>query len=67
MGKDYYYYVVATANDKVDSLRSNVVEARASYTAPEITVSNNAATGKLVIKWDKVDVAEKYEVYRATS
>ena len=35
--------------------------------APEITVSNKAATGKPVLKWGTVDNAKNYRIYRATS
>ena len=38
-----------------------------SLTAPALTASNKRTTGKPYLKWDKVDGAAKYEVYRATS
>ncbi|MBR2131648.1 MAG: hypothetical protein IJ955_03770, partial [Oscillospiraceae bacterium] len=34
-------------------------------TAPIVTVSNKASTGKIVLTWDKVSGAEKYEIWRA--
>ena len=35
--------------------------------APKVKGSNKASNGKISLTWEKVDGAEKYEVYRATS
>ena len=35
--------------------------------APQVTASNVASTGKIRISWDAVDGAAKYQIYRATS
>ena len=35
--------------------------------APTVTASNNASTGKPVLKWAAVTGAEKYEIWRSTS
>lgn len=35
--------------------------------APSVTAGNNAETGKPMLRWSKVNGAEKYEIWRATS
>lgn len=35
--------------------------------APDVSVSNVASSGKVVLRWNKVSGAAKYKVYRATS
>ena len=68
LGTVYYYKVVAVCgtNSAANSAYSEVKYTRA-LAAPVVTVSNNATTGKIVLTWNKVAGAEKYEVYRATS
>ena len=39
----------------------------ASIKAPVVSISNDPDTGKVVVTWDKVTNASKYEIYRATS
>ena len=39
----------------------------ASIKAPVVTASNDAQTGKVVLTWEAVTGASKYEIYRATS
>ena len=39
----------------------------ASVKAPVVSISNDPDTGKVVVTWDKVTNASKYEIYRATS
>ncbi|MBQ5783015.1 MAG: hypothetical protein IIV99_06500, partial [Oscillospiraceae bacterium] len=38
-----------------------------SLSAPKVTASNVASSGKICISWDAVDGAEKYYIYRAES
>ena len=66
-GKLYYYYVVAVDANGVEADRSNIVSRTCDLAQPVITVSNRASDGAITIKWEKVEGAAKYEVYRATS
>lgn len=53
--------------DKGASYRMVAQWEQDSCEAPAVTVSNRASDGKPVLKWNAVDGAVKYEVYRATS
>ena len=63
-GKYYYYKVKAVAGDKASEF-SKVVGRTCDYARPAVT----AKAGKKQVKltWKKVDGAQKYVVYRATS
>ncbi len=37
----------------------------AAVTAPKVTVTNDAATGKIKLSWNKVSNATKYKIYRS--
>ena len=64
----YYYKVIALAeNEAGNSEYSDVQVYLGKLAAPELTVSNIESSGKIQIKWTKVDGAVKYELYRATS
>ena len=65
-GKTYYYYVRAYAADGryVDS---NIVGCTCLLDRTTVTVANNSSTGKIIVKWEPVEGATAYEVYRATS
>ena len=67
----YAYQVRALAdNSAADGVWSEAVTftvKEQSLTAPTLTATNKRTTGKPYLKWDKVDGAEKYEVYRAAS
>ena len=64
----YYYKVIALAeNEAGNSEYSDVQVYLGKLPAPEVTVSNIESSGKIQIKWTKVDGAVKYELYRATS
>ena len=67
VGKTYYYKVRALTADGSPGEYSAVVSCCCDCARPVITLSNVAKTGKIKISWAKVDGAEKYEVYRATS
>ena len=58
----YYYY-----GDLFAGLAFPYEAVEAPLTAPEVTASNVASTGKVKLTWNEVDGAVKYEVYRATS
>ena len=70
-GNTYTYIVNAqTEPGQADSAWSQEVSftvEEPSLTAPTLTATNKRTTGKPYLKWDKIDGAEEYEVYRATS
>ncbi|MBR2027837.1 MAG: hypothetical protein IKA10_02455 [Oscillospiraceae bacterium] len=67
-GKLYYYKVVAVDANGNKSDASAIVSRTADL--PKVTgvkATNDAATGKPVISWDKVDGATSYKVMRSTA
>ena len=58
----YYYY-----GDLFAGLAFPYEAVEAPLTAPEVTASNVAKTGKVKLTWNEVEGAVKYEIYRATS
>ena len=67
-GKTYYYKVKAVhSNSSATSAYSTVKSRTCDLAQPTVTLSNKASTGKIVIKWEPVEGATKYQVYRATS
>ena len=67
-GKTYYYKIMAVAaNTAANSAYCDPVEAVCDLAQPTITLGNNATSGKVTVKWEKVTNAVKYQVYRATS
>ena len=69
VGVKYYYKVKALSStgSMSESVFSSVVSASGLCAAPKVTVSNDAETGKIVLKWEAVTGAKEYEVWRATS
>ncbi|MBR2131220.1 MAG: Ig-like domain-containing protein, partial [Oscillospiraceae bacterium] len=67
MGEKYYYAVRAVkGNVKGEFSEVKSITCPVVLTAPTgISASNKASTGKIVLKWDKVTGAEKYEIWRA--
>lgn len=64
----YYYKVRAVAsNTNANSAYSAIKSRRVDLAQPTITLTNDAATGKVKISWNKVKGAVKYQVYRSTS
>lgn len=67
-GTTYYYKVRVLADDSAaDSADSAIVKCACDLARPTVTVSNDAETGKVVLKWDKVSNAVSYNIFRATS
>lgn len=62
-----YYYKVNAINGSAEGCFSNVVTCALGCYAPDVKISNNAKTGKIVLNWAAVPGAAKYEVWRATS
>ena len=65
-GKQYYYYVIAVNEDGVESAKSEIVTRTCDLPRPELKISVVASTGKLKLRWDAIDGAVEYEVYRST-
>ena len=67
-GVKYYYKVIAVyaANSAANSAASAVVSRVCDLARPVITVELNSK-GKPVIRWDAVEGAAKYEIWRSTS
>ena len=66
-GSAYYYYVVAVAEDGRESDKSNIVNRSCDYARPVVSMTNDAASGKIKLTWDAVDGASDYRVYQSTS
>ncbi len=67
LGKTYYYKVKAVAEDGTKSEFSNVVSMTCRLGQPKVSITGNSSSGKPVVKWETVEGAEKYYIYRATS
>ena len=67
-GKTYYYKVkaVKSNNTAVDSGFSGIVSAKARLATPQIT-SAEMYKGYASLRWEKVDGAVKYEIYRSNA
>ena len=66
-GTKYFYKVEAIPqNPDTLSVYSAVISRTADLTAPKVTASNVAVTGKVKLSWKAVSGAIKYVVYRAT-
>ena len=65
-GKTYYYYVIAVKNDAAYGLRSDVVSTTVELTVVEPVVGARQADGKPTLRWNKLQNAVSYQVYRAT-
>ena len=63
----YYYKVMALASRtaSANSAFSTVAARTCDVAAPVVKASNDAETGKVVLKWKPVEGAAKYEVYRS--
>jgi len=68
-GKTYYYKVKAVCKASVNgnSALSTAKSAAAGNTKITVTLELNASSGKPTVKWNEVDGAAEYEVYRAES
>ena len=67
VGKTYYYFVYALDLNKHMVSQSAIKSITCDCARPVVSISTNASSGKPSLKWNAVDGATKYEVYRATS
>ena len=67
IGKTYYYKVRGVNDDGVKSKFSEIVSRTYDCARPVAKASILSGSGKPKVKWDKIEGASKYEVYRATS
>ena len=66
VGKTYWYRVRALGGESgSDSAPGNVVTLSGACAKHSVTASNDAATGRNVLNWDKVAGAASYEILRA--
>ena len=65
-GVTYYYKLRAVAGERKSAF-SAVVSGTCRLAQPTVTVSNNASTGKPVIRWTSVAGAQKYEIWGCTT
>ena len=66
-GKTYYYIVTAVNINGDESDNSAIKSITCDCARPVVSISTNASSGKPSLKWNAIDGATKYEVYRATS
>lgn len=67
VGKAYYYRVKAVhEKTEANSALSSVIRAVQDMKCPTVEVKLNSAS-QPVVEWEKIDGAEKYVIYRATS
>ena len=69
-GKTYYYKVKAIFDGKsaANSAFSDIVYRTCDLPTPtNISIYTTSSTGKPTLTWDKVEGADKYEIWRATS
>ena len=62
-----YYYVVTVVDMGGKEKDSAIKSITCDCARPVVSISTNASSGKPSLKWNAVDGAAKYEVYRATS
>ncbi len=66
-GSRYYYKVKAVNSGSTKaSGYSNTVSRLTCLSQPEVTITGSSSTGKPIVKWDTVEGAEKYFIYRST-
>ena len=66
-GTKYYYKVRAYSYTGVTSSLSNAVSRMCDLARPTVSITGSASTGKPIVKWETVEGASKYYIYRATS
>ena len=67
VGKTYYYFVYALDLNKHMVSQSAIKSITCDCARPVVSITTNESSGKPSLKWNAVDGAAKYEVYRATS
>lgn len=66
-GKTYYYkvYALSSRSSYADSAATLVGPVVCKCAVPSVTSGNNASSGKITLKWNAVEGATKYEIWRA--
>ena len=69
LGKTYYYKVkaISEVTTSANSALSTSCSGICKLPRPAVTVSNRASDGKPQLKWDPVEGAEKYQIFRTTT
>ena len=65
VGVTHYYYVKAVNKSGTLSSASNKVSAARTLPRPEVTLSADKASGKIIVSWEAVSGAKSYRVYRS--
>ncbi|GEM_PF-1113677 len=65
-GTTYYYKVQAMGTNGSYGIESDVVSRACTCARPVITITNSTSSGKAIIKWESIDGASSYYVYRST-
>ncbi len=65
-GTKYYYKLRAVSYGNVKSSYSNTVSFLGKLAQPKVSISYSASSGKPIVKWETVEGAEKYFIYRST-
>ena len=66
VGKNYYYKVIAVETESgTTSAASAVLNRVCDLPRPTVSLTVNTSTGKPVVKWETVEGACKYYIYRA--
>lgn len=66
-GSTYYYKVRAIGYDGKAGSFSAIKERTCDCARPAVTSGNNSSTGKITLKWNAVNGAKSYAIYRCTS
>ena len=65
-GTNYYYKVVAADTvSGITSDASNILNRVCDLPKPTVTVTGSSVSGKPIVKWETVEGAAKYYIYRA--
>ncbi|MBQ5783057.1 MAG: leucine-rich repeat protein, partial [Oscillospiraceae bacterium] len=66
-GTTYYYKVRAVVEDGTKGEFSAVAARTCDLPQPVVTATNIASTGKIQLKWNAIEGAKEYKIYRSTS
>ncbi len=67
VGKCYYYKVRSVSDFGDRSSFSGVTACCCKLSKPSVSISGSSSSGKPIVKWETVEGAAKYYIYRSTS
>ena len=66
-GKKYYYKIVAVNNASGKTSKySSILSCVCDLAQPAVSITGSSKTGKPIVKWETVEGATKYYIYRST-